>query len=313
MKVLVSGIGKRNALIKLLKSIARNFDIDLVGGDASDFPPARFEVDQFIVLSSAYQENFVDDYTSKSRDNKIDACITLIDPEIPRISEIEEFSTIRVFHPSKNTSLLCEDKFEFFCAAENAGISTIKTMLEPPDCYPFIRKDRLGSAASGFAVYVDRKSYDDSDKSGNYIYQPYCSGRHFCVDAYVSYYSGKLIDLCIKEVLNKRNGESFLLKSIISEEIVCFIDKICQWLPLRGIVNFDIYDDCGELRVMEINCRIGGNYPASHAFGCDLLSLFCSEISSSVACNPKYSKYKPDQLVAKYFEFSSPRLLTNLC
>lgn len=313
MKVLVSGIGKRNALIRLLKSTARSFEIDILGGDANDIPPARFEVDKFLNLPSANEEKFIVNYFSKIRNDEIDACITLIDPEIPFLGDIEGMSTIRVFHPKKDISLLCQDKYDFFCAAEKAGIPTIKTMLEPPDVYPFIRKDRCGSAASGFAVYTDKKTYIDSNKGGNYIYQPYCSGRHFCIDAYVSYYTGNLVDLCIKEVLSKKGGESFLLKSVTSDEIIFFVEKICRWLPLKGIVNFDIYEEQGELKIMEINCRIGGNYPASHAFGCDLLSLFFREISDAEPCAPKFSSYEADQLVAKYFEFSSSRLLSGLC
>lgn len=75
---------------------------------------------------------------------------------------------------------------------------------------------------------------------------------------------------------------------------------------MRGIVNFDIYDEAGELRVMEVNCRIGGNYPASHAFGCNLLRHLFAEIFDDGDVRLSSSSYKVGQRIAKYFEFSSP-------
>lgn len=307
MKVLISGIGKRNVLIRLLKSVSPKFGIELIGADASDIPPARFEVDRFFSIPHAREQSFTEKYLAKIKELEIDVCMTLVDPEIPLLGDIEEKSLVRAFHPTRYVSLICEDKYQFFCEAEKVGISTLKTFLTPPDTLPFIRKDRWGSSASGFAVYTEKIISEDFNEFGKFIYQPYCAGRHFCIDLYVSYYSGKLIDLCIKEVLEKKNGESFLLKSVKSKEIVFFVERVCRWLPFRGIINFDIYEERGELKIMEINCRIGGNYPASHAFGCDLLSLLCSEISNSAPCTPKYSDYEPDQLVAKYFGFSLPK------
>src|SRR5690606_2307770 len=125
-----------------------------------------------------------------------------------------------------------------------------------------------------------------------------------CVDAYFSIASGRLIDLCAKEVLNKANGESYLLRSVAAERFVEIVTAVAEAIPLRGIVNLDIYDD-GELRVMEVNCRVGGNYPASHAFGCNLLRRLVDGVADGdTADRLDMSTVSLGAHVAKYFEFS---------
>jgi len=303
MNILISGIGKRNSLINLMRLEAKNYGLHIIGCDSNSFPPAKLAVEKFYQLPYAHENNFVDTYINLIKTERIEAFLTLIDPEIPRLSNIHEFTNSRAFHPVKSVALLCEDKFEFAKAAEFESISTIPTSSEPLNVYPFISKDRFGSAASGFRIYKDNSEEIVINKK-NIIYQPFCNGRHYCVDAYVSYYSNQLIDLCIKEVVSKSKGESFLLKSVNSSKIVKFIEEICSWISLRGIVNFDVYEENGVLKLMEINCRFGGNYPASHAFGCNLIQYLYMEILNKNACKPNYSSYKPDQFVAKYFEFS---------
>ena len=304
-KILISGIGKRNSFVRILNSLAKKFNIDIIGADCSNKPPARIEVNKFYKILPAYNKNFRKNLNSIIKKNKINACISLIDPEIPFLSDVEKLSQVRMFHPNNQISSLCEDKYKFYLSAKKAGISTIQTSIKPFKKYPFIVKDRFGSASSGFKIIFNKNFYDYNLVNNNYVFQPYCDGRHFCVDAYVSYYTGDLIDFCIKEVLNKKNGESFVFRSIISKKITSFVEEICCWLPFKGFINFDIYEDQGILKLMEINCRVGGNYIASHKFGCNLIDFFLSEVTNSSPTFKSYSNYKKNKYVFKFYEFSN--------
>lgn len=306
MKLIISGVGKRNHLIRLIKNEVADLNIDLVGCDSDPFPPARIEFTHFQKILRANESGFIGSYTSVFDKDDDVAVITLIDPEIPILGRIQMPGKVRVFHPDVKIALLCEDKYEFSISAKLNGIGAIETSLEPLIVYPFICKDRRGSAASGFEIIDSEKNLEKIKENKNLIFQPYCRGKHFCVDAYVSYYSGRLIDICIKEVITKSKGESYVLRSINSQAIVNFVDKICNWIPLKGIVNFDIYEEDGKLKLMEVNCRIGGNYPASHAFGCNLIKPFTLEVASGKAVAPKFSNYESNQIISKYFTFSNP-------
>jgi hypothetical protein len=249
--------------------------------------------------------------------NEVFAHFTIIDPEIPLWGEIEEESPdtfSRLLQPSRRAAVICEDKYAFFLAAKSSGIPVLETYLSAPAFFPYIRKDRRGSAASGFRVYrtpADEMA-EESIGSGDFIYQPFCGGSHFCVDAYYSLDAGNLVDFCVKEVLVKSNGESYLLRSCPRDGFGEILRMAGELLPLKGIVNFDILDDSGTLKVLEINCRIGGNYPASHRFGCNLLERCFDELFSSLDQQKPVAPYPTDRVIAKYFAFTAPLELSAL-
>jgi len=312
--IFVSGIGKRNALMKLLKKEAASHDVGIAGADAQIFPPAKCEVDVFYQLPKASEKNFIDAYAGMLKEANAHGHLTLVDPEIPILGDMEDshltgFS--RLLHPSGPSARLCEDKLAFALKMEQNSISSIPTFLAPISTGRFICKDRKGSAASGFHVFDSIKDFQKNQpikKEADLIFQPYCSGVHHCVDAYFALADGRLIDGCVKRVLNKANGESYLLESVAPTRFMEFINTISKVVPLRGIVNFDIYESGGELSVMEINCRIGGNYPASHAFGCNLLGhLFKEVFYADWISQPRFSEYRVGQYIAKYLEFTSPK------
>ncbi|KJV43328.1 hypothetical protein VH88_01130 [Brevundimonas sp. KM4] len=236
--------------------------------------------------------------------------MTLIDPEIVSLGEIEGEADALYLHPAASTAAICEDKYHFFETMRANGIATIPTSLTPLNQTPFIRKDRTGSAASGFKVYsetTDTETVRQNARDPRYIYQPFCSGRHYCIDAYFSIRDARLIDLCVKEVLAKANGESYLLRSVPRDRFIGMLDAVATVLPMRGIVNFDIYDEDGELKIMEVNCRIGGNYPASHAFGVNLLRPMLTEVCGRhLPSDGVRANYAADQVIAKYIGFSVP-------
>lgn len=311
IKVLVSGIGKRNVLIRLLREECIKRGLELIGGDAAEVVPADIEFSSRFHLPYAYDVSFMDNVAALlNRENTV-AHLTLIDPEITMLGKIEKEKKCDslLLNPCLETSRICEDKYLFYLHLCNHNIPSQSTSLTPFEDYPFICKDRKGSASSGFKVFQNLKEYlqwNYSRIDGDYIFQPFCHGIHYCIDAYCSIYSGNLIDFCAKKVLMKSKGESFLLESVDGRPFEPLLNNICSALNLRGIINLDVYEIDGKMIVMEINCRIGGNYPASHSFGCNFIGLMLDEIVSYRPASTKYSHYKIGKRVAKYFHFSDP-------
>ena len=154
---------------------------------------------------------------------------------------------------------------------------------------------------------------DAASDSDAFIYQPFCGGAHYCVDAYFSLHDGHLVDVCAKQILEKSKGESFLLKSVVADGFVDMLNRVCKIIPLKGIVNFDFLDDAGTIKMLEINCRIGGNYPATHAMGCNFIEHMLNELMSGEPISGMaQSAYLPEQLVAKYFGFTPTRSLDSV-
>ena len=310
-RLLISGIGKRNHVLRLLADECALNGVELIGCDASTLAPARAELIRFEKLHLADEPDFGRSYASLLARYEVAGFLTLIDPEITVLGELSARGDLgdSVFlHPPIETSSVCEDKFAFFEWMRAHEIDTVPTSLTPPSTYPFIRKDRRGSRSSGFRVFDSPGSAGDAlDEEGSeFVFQPFNAGQHFCVDAYFSVHSGQLVDMCAKEVLAKQDGESYLLKSVPRHPFVEMLRKIGREMPMRGIVNFDIYDDGSGPTLMEINCRIGGNYPAAHAVGANLLSHLMREVVEGEMTGESFSNYTEGSYVSKFIGFSDP-------
>lgn len=307
----VLGIGKRNALLSLLKEALSEHGLALIGCDASAYPPARVVADRFFQVPKAFEKDYVSRVLEVLGETKAMGFMTLIDPEIPVLGQVNLSAVAKFVQPIAATAALCEDKFALVQWLETAGVSVIPTSLRPLESYPFIVKDRLGSCASGFGVIAGDKDLNDfvvKQKGADYVFQPFVDGEHYCIDAYYSVDDGCLVDCCAKEILSKDKGESYVLKSVDRAEFVPMLDLIGAHLKLNGIVNLDVYRYEGKLALMEINCRVGGNYPASHALGCNLLKPLINDmLGYAPSKRHSFSMYEVGAVVAKYFEFTAPQ------
>ena len=309
--LLVSGIGKRNHLLRLIADECAEQGAVLIGADAVGLAPARAAVERFELLPPALDPDFGARYGEVLARQDVGAFITIIDPEIAVLGQLAgqgALDAARFLQPTAESSMICEDKLTFHQVLSARGVPTVPTYASPLESYPFIRKDRAGSAASGFQVFsdpTDLSAHEDLTDHDS-IFQPFCAGQHYCVDAYFSLSEGTLVDLCVKEVLAKRDGESYLLRSFPREGFVDLLRHLSGVLPLRGIVNIDVWDIEGELAVMEVNPRIGGNYPAAHAFGVNLLRHMTREGLGEIDSKPSFSPYEPGLLVSKFIGFSDP-------
>ena len=255
----------------------------------------------------ADDDDFGRRYSQIVAENEVVALLTLVDPEIAAIGDLAsngELAGATFLHPDAETARLCEDKFALHEQLTARGVAVVPTYLDPLTTYPYIRKHRRGSRSSGFAVVGSPEDAPPVD-SAEYVYQPFHGGPHYCVDAYFSVHSGALVDFCVKEVLVKQRGESHLLRSVPRDQFVDLIHQVGQELPLRGVVNFDVYGRDDGLTLMEINCRIGGNYPVAHAVGANLLRHLVSEVVDGEA-KEDFSGYAVDVYVSKFIGFTAP-------
>ena len=304
----VFGIGQRNALLDLLKIECRSANLDLIGYDASPNCPAKQAVDpNFYTVPYAHLPQYLEAVEGLLEENNSLGHFSIIDPEIPPLCRLEmqhpEFPST-LLNATYSTALICEDKWLLHETLANSSIQVMPTSTKPIFDFPFICKDRSGSSASGFRVFANPTDSVGLLEDDHVIYQPYCDGAHYCVDAYYSIREGLLIDFCVKEVLHKSKGESYTLRSECPLEFVELLHGIADILPMRGIVNFDIYKYKGEYVVMDINCRIGGNYPASHSFGCNLVKPMLDDLLGKELAIPSYGNYSTNQTISKYLTFT---------
>lgn len=299
--LVVSGIGRRNALVRLLLEECRRLGLVLIGCDASPYASAGTELTIVEQVPLAQDPDFDQAYAEVLNRHRPLGYMTLVDPEVTALAMlawVAPFDASQFLHPSWTTTETCEDKLAFAKLMSSRNVPSVPTSLTPLDDYPQVCKDRRGSAASGFRVLTEGEP--TAPCGPDVVFQPWCDGRHFCIDAYFSLSSGELVDYCVKEVLDKRHGESLLVRSVAPEPFRHLVVRGAEVLPMRGIVNLDVYGDESDQVLMEVNCRIGGNYPATHAFGTNLLRPLLSELTSGVPATPVAPVYVVGRHVASH-------------
>lgn len=301
--IVVFGIGKRRQLMSYFREEAHKRGFGLIGCDASRSCVARAEVDHFKQVPRASSlEQYHDAVTRLFTEWHIAALTSIIDPELVPLAVLSErtCSGPTLLNCSSAIASICEDKLIFSRVLQENGIPSIPTFSEPVAPVPYISKDRRGSCGSGFRVHQEGDSAP-SATVGDLIYQPFVDGAHYCVDAYFDLRQGKMRAICCKEVLEKRYGETYVAQTVVCDPFVPMISRIASVLALRGICNFDVYEYKGELAFMEVNARIGGNYPMSHQSSVNMIGLMLDDVLGA-DLPTMWSDYTPGVLFGKSIE-----------
>lgn len=299
--IMIFGIGKRTHLLDLFRNHCSRANLFLYGCDASCYAAARNYVNNFFLVPYANESNYVKRVCEVLEQIRPLGFLTIIDPEIVSLGVLSRTTSNdygEYLNPCVETSLICEDKYKMYLHLKASGVPVVETSLEA--CYdvPYISKDRSGSCGSNCVVYMKKK---DIISSSYKIFQPYMSGPHYCVDAYYDINTNELRECCVKEVIEKRNGEAYTLKTVQNKPFISLLEALGKSIVLKGIVNIDVYADNGRLVVMEVNARIGGNYPVSHLAGADFIDLLLRQLLNQ-ALPEKFSLcYEIGSVFAKSF------------
>jgi hypothetical protein len=274
--------------------------MQIVGCDCLLNPPGRYDTDLFYQVPKITDPAYRDNILQILSESNASAVTTLIDPEIPLIESISRISGIPSLNGSKQVHGTTYNKLNLFEHCSKHNLPVVPTSTQQDFRPPFIVKDQCGSAASGFRIL---NSNEDVQFNNNLIFQPLVTGKHYCVDTYFSIYTGEMLEICVKEVLSKDSGESYVIHSVDRSIVLSLVYRIADTLDFRGWVNFDIHEYEGDLCLMDVNNRLGGNAPASVLFGSNLLDLAINEICGEVS-NPSFSSYRLNQTILKTFCFN---------
>jgi predicted ATP-grasp superfamily ATP-dependent carboligase len=189
----VFGIGKRNALLELLKLECNDANLTLNGHDASPYCPAANSVSpNFFVVPQAKSSDYLISVENLLQEHQSIGHFSIIDPEIPMLGQLElkGSQSSQLLNSTYSTAIICEDKLLLFKTLSDFAIGVMPTSTSPKFNYPYICKDRFGSGASGFSVIHNDDAVKVANEGEALVYQPYRSGEHYCIDAYYSIWTG---------------------------------------------------------------------------------------------------------------------------
>lgn len=279
MKILFTSVGRRVELMQAFKNAACELGVDLkiIGVDITESAPALCFCDGKHIVCQISDENYISSLLKICADEKVDCLIPTIDTDLLVLSEhkarFEEIGT-KVLVAAPEKVRICRDKNYTADYFISLGLKSPKPVdsVEAYTCgYPAFIKPKDGSSSID-AYKVTR--YEDlvvyADKIGDYIIQPFISGREFTVDIFCDY-EGSPVLITPRERLAVRSGE--VLKTRICQDDVMIEEMktlVADFKPSGQITVQLIRDENTEENYyIEINPRFGGGAPLSIKAGAD--------------------------------------------
>ncbi len=291
MNILILSAGTRNKIVQYFKhAVGENGKV--VATDMSLVAPAVYEADVFYQVPRMTEEGYIEKIFKICREEKIDAVLTLIDPELSLLAaNRDRFAQIGVTVVGSDYELCerCLDKWEMFLWLEANDYRCAKSYMDKEAfyrdvdagkiTYPVFVKPACGSASIAVIKADDRETVETLfAHSDGLMIQEYLHGQEIGADCYIDMISGETVSIFTKKKLVMRAGETDKAISFKDDRLFALIEKFIAESGFRGQIDIDIFDVDGEYVISEVNPRFGGGYPHAYACGCDHMRLIKNNI-----------------------------------
>lgn len=314
MNILVLSCGTRN---KVLQYMRRELEGKgkMIATDMSPIAPALYEADMHYIVPMMTAPNYLEVIFDICRKEKVDAVLSLIDPELSLLAKhAEEFKALGVTIIG-STYELCErslDKYEMYKWLVQHGYKCAKSYMELDEfkqavadgevTYPVFVKPACGSASISISEAADEEVTEFLYKHGKgMMIQEFLKGQEIGADVYIDMITGNVVSIFTKKKLVMRAGETDKAVSFKDEKLFALIERFVTESGYRGQIDIDIFEIAGEYYISEVNPRFGGGYPHAYESGCDHMRLIVNNLEGKI--NEKHiGEYAEGIYMMKYNE-----------
>lgn len=291
MKILFTSVGRRVELIRAFRNAAEKLEIALtiIGADVTPTAPALLFCDEKRIVPKIKDFEYIPELLNLCHEEKIDCLIPTIDTDLLLLAEykksFEEIGT-KVLISSAEKVKICRNKHltadYFISLGLKSPLPTGKVEKYNSGFPAFIKPKDGSSSIDAYKVnnLEDLRTY--ADKIGDYIIQPYISGREYTVDIFCDY-DGNLVYITPRERLAVRSGEVLKTRICQDAKIIDEMKKLVADFKPCGQITVQLIreEDIGEDYYIEINPRFGGGAPLSMKAGADsaeaVIRMLCGE------------------------------------
>lgn len=297
MNVLLTSAGRRTYMVKYFKEVLKGKGE--VHCSNSIYTYTLGCADKYVLTPNIYDTNYVDFLLNYCKNNRISVIISLFDIDLPVLAQHKSLfqkNGITVVVSDLEVTEICNDKWQTYRFLQRIGLrqtpsflslAKVKADLESGEVhFPLIIKPRWGMGSIGiykvnneeeldvlykklhseiFQTYLKFESGADIDNS--IIIQEVIKGEEYGLEI-LNDLEGNFVTCVAKKKIAMRSGETDIAEIVDSTPFLKIAKKISK--ELKHIANLDV--DCfmnndGEIYVLEMNCRFGGQYPFSHNAG----------------------------------------------
>ena len=300
MNILLTSVGRRTYMIKFFK------DALGVGGKVyasnSVLTYTMLQADGYFITPYIYDSSYIDTLLEICKKHNITSIISLFDIDLPVLAANKfrfNDAGIDVVVSEYNVTQICNDKWKTYQFLKNHGFRQAFSSLSYLDVleavrngvvtYPIIVKPRWGMGSIGvYTAYTDeelkvlsqklsREVFDtylrfesNQDPDLCVIFQEKIHGLEYGMEV-LNDLSGNFVKSFVKRKLSMRAGETDIAETVESVSISEVGKIVSGYLHHYGVLDVDLFvTDAGEIVILEMNCRFGGQYPFTHNAGVNI-------------------------------------------
>jgi len=314
MNILILSAGTRNKVVQYFKKELAGKGT-VVATDCSNLAPAIYDADKYYIVPPMAQDGYLDVILDICKKEKIDAVLTLIDPEISLLAEnMDKFKALGTTPIVSDFDKveMCFDKFKMYEFLVSNGFKTAKSYVDKESFYadldagkitfPVFVKPVKGSASININKVTSKEEVEVLfTLCDNLMIQEFMNGTEYGADCYIDMLSGETVAIFTKQKIKMRAGETDKSVSVKDEKLFDLIKSFIKTAGFKGIIDIDIFDVDGQYYISEVNPRFGGGYPHAYECGVNVPKLICKNISGREN-EPAIGSYDEGVYMMKYNE-----------
>ena len=289
MTILLLSAGTRNKIVQYFRSVG---GVRVVATDMQKTAPAIYEADAFYIVPRITDPGYLDIICDICRKEKVDAVLSLIDPELGLLAANEDrFRQLGVTVVGSNKEL-CEralDKMQMYRWLVSHEYPCAKSYVDKKAFYLDLQNDKIsypvfikpirGSASIGISVVENSSMLDFLFSHFNgMMVQEYLKGQEIGADVYIDMVSHEVVSIFTKKKLLMRSGETDKSVSFKDERLFELIERFCKESGWLGQIDIDLFEIDGKYFISEVNPRFGGGYPHAYECGCNHMKMIVNNL-----------------------------------
>lgn len=328
MNILFTCAGRRNYLINYCKQALNGQGI-VLATDMSNLAPAMSDADISLLVPSIYSEDYIPNLLSIVKEYDINAIISLNDLELPILAHHKQaFADLgaKVIVSDSSVIDICFDKIKTRDFLASIGLNTPQTFTnynqallaikEGQLTFPLVLKPRWGSASIGIEFPESLEEFElaykllmiklkntilfeasKNELDAAILIQQKLNGPEYGMDI-VNDLDQEYFTTVVRKKLSMRAGETDKAVSVIDQRFSDIGEKISNNLKHIGNLDCDVFEEGGELYVLELNPRFGGGYPFSHEAGMNTIQAYLAWLTGE-KLESSFNQYKADLVFSK--------------
>lgn len=292
MKILFTSVGRRVELMQAFRKAADELktsgelqdNLTIIGADITDTAPALYFCDETRLVPRIKDESYIPVLIKICQEETIDCLIPTIDTDLLLLAENKrQFESIgtRVLISAVDKVRLCRNKNFTADYFHSLG-------LKSPQPVNTVEKyeDEIKKGIAGFPAFIKPKDGSSSidayrvesledlrvyaEKIGDYIIQPYISGKEYTIDIFCDY-GGNPVYITPRERLAVRAGEVLKTRITQDDAMISEMQTLIEDFKPCGQITVQLIREeaTGDDYYIEINPRFGGGAPLSIKAGAD--------------------------------------------